>query len=332
MKKSLFIFLSIILCACLFISCNLDATEGIFRQVVSSEPSSNINIISLIGLSADNNTVYFVAENGIYSRTSGIDTLIRENTEAKQYKNGSLTGTTITALFVNPTGSNNNTSIEVIDTTNPETVNEPTSGKFVHVADGFIVEIVDDQLKVNSVALSTSFVANETKFLSICNQNHAYLLAMKINDEPLIQLFDGTSVKDITVAEDMPNWFSSMAINEAGDILLLGSDGKLYTIATGTTTLVSKKTSYNAQAGGLNKQGFFYDSKYYIPGDTAYASFVLNEDSVTIDAITTGFASGMAVSTVGLRVLDEVNGLVLIATYQNGLYTIDLKNNTKTKI
>lgn len=94
MKKTLSIILALSLLLGLFVSCNIDATEGIYSQIASSTVSTTVRTCAYLGSISDSH--YYLSDDGVYK--IGSSDAIAKNSANSLIKAASLKGSELYVL------------------------------------------------------------------------------------------------------------------------------------------------------------------------------------------------------------------------------------------
>jgi hypothetical protein len=124
MKKILALLLTILLLTIAFVSCNLDGTSGIFRELALSKAPLSIRYKQLLG--KDATYLYFRTADGVQRVTTAkVSTSVASSSYENIIQAAALYGTEVLYITNNDAERSGNI-INVVDTTDPGPDADPT--------------------------------------------------------------------------------------------------------------------------------------------------------------------------------------------------------------
>lgn len=349
MKKNKIILAVISLVICLFAaSCNLDATQGLFREISTSVESTGTRIIKSAGYDTASNTAYFVSDYGLCSQSKGsteIKTLVN-NTETMQIREASLAGGKINYIYQNP--ANSQKYYATFDPSTPGTTEDSTK-KIIAISGDFEITLdADNHLNVTSLSSSfslskaTTQVANPDKFQYI-NSSQSVLSLSKTSEllvrwqdtdaKDHITLFVNTGselkVYDLDFSDVTDLLIASFAFNQSNNSLVLigQKNSSIYYVenVTSSTKLVNSSKKLTDSFTSTPSASFCANDKYYFKGKSAYSIVTWGaSNAFTFENITSGFANGLIVTTPALIRISANE--VLVFTEDSGLFKMDVSS------
>lgn len=346
MRRTAITILLAALCLWAFVSCNIDATEGIYSEVASSTVNTDVNIKSYLGCYNDEH--YYLSDEGIFkiNEESKLVTALVRNTSSSIIRSASLDESTGKA-YVLSQKSDLSTKLDYyssLDTT-PEEVAGPFKGLLRN-------GLVYDDSKIYTVSETTAtpidpdanvlydvIYALETgdyTFFSVLVRN-------QINKTDEIKYYviknDGTVVvngvdeSSKTYIAFQPAFLPSAA---PGEFVLISYNSSKATFeaftltSTGVESTVlftmksSLKYAYSTQAAS-----FYYedgDNKFIVIKASNYFDRYNIMDK-TIESYSTGFATNLRTANI-TNIETTTNPMVFVAgTYESMLYKIDMTTN-----
>lgn len=348
MKKNKIILAVISLVICLVAaSCNLDATQGLFREISTSVESTGTRIIKSAGYDTASNTAYFVSDYGLCSQSKGsteIKTLVN-NTETMQIREASLAGGKINYIYQNPANSQKHYATFDLSTL---VTTEDSTKKIIAISGDFEITLdADNHLNVTSLSSSLSYattqVANPDKFQYI-NSSQSVLSLSKTSEllvrwqdtdaKDHITLFVNTgsqlNVYDLDFSDVTDLLIASFAFNQSNNSLVLigQKNSSIYYVenVTSSTKLVNSSKKLTDSFTSTPSASFCANGKYYFKGKSAYSIVTWGgaSNAFTFENITSGFANGLIVTTPALIRISANE--VLVFTEDSGLFKMDVSS------
>lgn len=364
MKKNNLIIISAVLLFLLVLAgCNLDATQGIMREVSNSTPSIGLNILNIAGYDKDTRTAYFISDEGLCRQTAGgsVEKLI-SNTNTMQIKEATL-ATTATGKKIYFTAQNpedGTTAYKEYDLTADPIPYIVAAGARRTYNAGFEIDVTaDGRLKVSyqyaGGAISEELIAFPITLTQIqgfqdasTGKSSLLLTWLEGSDKAkkaALFTFDGAALNkfDLTLANSYYN-FASYAYNPVtGNLVLIGRDKYIYYVAgltAGTNQIKASSTSLSSATFSSASPSLGFcdetaadDESFVIKSTNGYIvidTAVSGEDmTFTHSTTTSGFAKGMVVTVSGMTKIDTRK--VLVFTQENGLYVMDIENDSVAK-
>lgn len=348
MKKNKIILAVISLVICLVAaSCNLDATQGLFREISTSVESTGTRIIKSAGYDTASNTAYFVSDYGLCSQSKGsteIKTLVN-NTETMQIREASLAGGKINYIYQNPANSQKHYATFDLSTL---VTTEDSTKKIIAISGDFEITLdADNHLNVTSLSSSlskaTTQVANPDKFQYI-NSSQSVLSLSKTSEllvrwqdtdaKDHITLFVNTgsqlNVYDLDFSDVTDLLIASFAFNQSNNSLVLigQKNSSIYyveNVTSSSTKLVNSSKKLTDSFTSTPSASFCANGKYYFKGKSAYSIVTWGaSNAFRFENITSGFANGLIVTTPALIRISANE--VLVFTEDSGLFKMDVSS------
>ncbi|MCR4676652.1 MAG: hypothetical protein K5634_05425, partial [Sphaerochaetaceae bacterium] len=144
MKKALIILLVSLFAVLSFVSCNVDATDGLADQVSNSAPSSNTRILQYLGTN-DAGAFVIRAENGIYTITDGVITSNKVSNDIKSACMLKHTPVSTTEVKECIFTLDNDGDLNYYTMDDPSTIHDSYDGTYSYLDDnGFLMQKIDD--------------------------------------------------------------------------------------------------------------------------------------------------------------------------------------------
>lgn len=334
MKRTVITILVTAICLCLFISCNIDATDGIYSEIAASTISTNVNIKSYLGSFGGH--YYYLSDQGIFRTNS--ETHVA-NTSSSIIRSASLTSTG--ELYVMSQKSDLSTQIDYYSAldASPKVVSGSFKGLLrngLAYDASNIYTLSDPDLNAPSQILSNvsvrySLENGDYAFFSV-NEGDAIKYYVIKNDEPLPILgVEGTSSTFCA--------FQPIADTREFVVVLYNTSNatfEAYNLSSSglaSSALFTMKSSlhyaYSTQAAS-----FYYEdgsNKYIVIKASNYFDRYNITDN-TIESISTGFATNLRTADI-VNINPTSNPKVFVAgTFESMLYEIDMTENKSKQI
>ena len=363
MKRTLqIILIATTLLTLLFTSCNADASAGLFRQIADSKAPVGITYRQIIGTNTAKDTLYFLTNDGIYSKQDGTSaTLVFRST--KPILSASLDATTDTLYYTTNRKAEDKGGIAIWQVNTDGSGNKQNADpalfggftkleKYLQLPNGYFVVQGEKVSGTRSVSIVTY---NGTAFTEVKTIDDlvgydlldTYLLggheseAISATTPLLITLVkgssyihyytDGTNVYKLTLDKRLAG-FGKNSTN----LYLITEDGYLYgsSIPSGATTpkkmkklsrQYSPKAFIYATSNGTNT---YLITKTKADNEALYlVSFLdgANDENATVDekVISAGYAKQMGNVNI-VSAFEKSAGNLLIATEKNGMFDISI--------
>lgn len=362
MKKK-FILTSIalsLLLSFMLLSCNADATAGLFRQI--SNASAPVGIVYKQIVELDSGTLYYLTDDGLYKTDGSSSTKLVANAENNIIETAALDGTTTIAYQVN---SNENEGYKTIKTVTNSGVAGPTydfsefdyvqllPNGLVLVKDGntnfylydFDVAPTPTLSNIGSPLISINATTgyNLSSVIQLSGKEHTSLSA-----NPMLISFVNESggykhfyITGSTAAELNTSTsgfrFASMAFIDA-KIYLLTDEGDLYATATPSASTFDDVHKTNKSYKENAFMYGYYDSANSVTklitkpagiNDALYEINIDASDTVTANNVDDGYGKYLDAAEIKDS-YEKGAGNLLVATLENGMYEIDIAGNTSS--
>ncbi|MGP1419929.1 MAG: hypothetical protein ACTTJZ_09035 [Sphaerochaetaceae bacterium] len=341
--------IEIALCA-LFVGCNLNATQGIFRAVSESAESSDYRILGAAGYDMATQKAYLVTTGGIHSKTEGGALVtIAGNTAARQIKQASYynDGAKDCVDFISqdPTSSGGAVKYWTYDITagnateNADLIKDLSAGFKSVWTNASKNELSISYLGSAKAPVTISGIGSVTQFIGSLDASGAAIRAELLvsykdagnADKLELIIYNGGTDTLARKSLTSPSYdIAAFALNpDTNTLVLIGrSNRRVYYIADITSSTaaldsgISLSDSFTASPSAM-----FYDHTeasgdmhFLIKGNAAYTDLSCKSDSSAFGQSTTtsGFAAGLIVTTpniikIGTRTL-------LAFTSDNGVF------------
>ncbi|MGE4453538.1 MAG: hypothetical protein AB7D92_03300 [Sphaerochaeta sp.] len=348
----------------LLLSCNADATAGLFRQISEAKAPVGIvykQIVGLVDPISSPKVLYFLTDDGLYKKVDGAGTTrIVANSENNIITTAALDGTTAVAYQVHYPTTVDEDAYKIIhvksltggaDTTSDfsgfdSVVLLPNGLVLSENADTFALYDYTDNTTVDT-AIGSYTGYDIASVVQSTGKEHedpsgtTPLLVSLVNGSGNYKhvYVDGTSATELAASTSGMR-FSAMSV--ANSVLYLmdldDSEGIIYkandpaTAITPATTFTKIHDTAETYAMHAFMYGY-YDastSKTKLitkPSGVNDALYVLNDASGTVSAgnVTDGYGEYLdAAEIVDSFLKDDASGTLLVATLENGLYEITI--------
>ena len=339
MRKTILISLLIVLITLLGIGCNLDADEGLFRQISKSEPVVDVGRITLLDI--DGSDIYALTS---YRGLQKFDTLTKKwlitsirpataendpNPIAKANYNN-----TVGKFFFTTTaleGENNNL-YSYDPSANPAV--EPVSSDFQVLQMDPSVNLMLSKstggLKVRTIDTQTDkfTISGYLDFPWMIAQNDAVvLISGRTSADPeeyAHTMFNTTDTPNAITGIDNP----IVAFRFDGtNYIFIASDGKVWKGTTPTGLTTSETIAFPVDGiTGKPIPTFFADNKLFIQGTSAF--YAIHMDG-TVDTIEDGFATNLRSTSFKITSFLYDGSDLYGGTAKNGIFKVpDLAEDT----
>ncbi|MCQ2411752.1 MAG: hypothetical protein MJ057_02240 [Sphaerochaetaceae bacterium] len=332
MRRTAITILLAALCLCAFISCNIDATEGIYSEVASSTVNTDVNIKSYLGCYNDEH--YYLSDEGIFKIGSGARL---ENSGSSIIRSASLNGATGEALVM--TQKSDLSTVLEYYTAFGATPAQVTGTFKALLRNGLVYD--NSAIYTVSGTTATPVISDAKVLYALETGDYAFFSVVKSDAiKYYVIKNDGTVVVD-GVDGSSKTYIAFQPIADSGEFVIVSYNSskatfeafKLTSTGVESTVLFTMKSSlqyaYSTQAAS-----FYYtnDGKEYIVIKASNYFDRYNITDKTIESISTGFATTLRTAGI-VNIEATADPMVFVAgTYESMLYEIDMTNNKSTQI
>ena len=350
MRKYILIIITII--AALLVSCNIDATDGIYSEAAASTESTSVTTRNFLGQNSSGQYFYLTDE-GVFK--IGTENALFSSTETKVIRGASLCDDKGSLLILrqNSTPSDgavisyhafNGTSYDAAVDVEGKFNGILTNGLYYNnaVYDG---ETITKNGGIYKYGSADSLVADIKSIMyTLVSGDHAFFCVKDTSDNYKFYVInaDGSiEVNGIGASESLTTYIGFQAIDASNFVLLQykSNNSKLeaYKISENkiaadpyVTLKSSVPYAYSAQA-----MSFIYNDEIYFKC-TSYFEKIKTDNET--EQINTGFAANLRTAEITdiLPALDTDgnvrDGYFVAGTKSSMLYLIDLVNNTSSRI
>lgn len=347
----------------MLLSCNADATAGLFRQISESKAPVGIEYKQIVGLDTTApRMLYYLTSEGLFSTDGTSSTKLVANEEGNIIQSAYLDTTAAKVVFQTNDGtkklySYNLTtgaldSAAIADFSTYDTVKLLANG-LVLAKDGvtntFKFYNYSDSLTVIAGTPAVSGYALEA-VLQLSGKEH---LGASVSEPILISLtdgsnykhfyYDGTTVTELNSSTSGYRFASMAAINsDNSDVYLLTTDGKLYAASTPSAATFNLMHDTNES---YNKHAFMYATSDDTTTRLITKPEGINEplyvisfpDTTVTDTASVTYSTireGYGVYLDAAEIVDSYKkstNVLLVATLENGMYEIDIAGDTSSE-
>ncbi len=352
MRKYILIIITII--AALLVSCNIDATDGIYSEAAASTESTSVTTRNFLGQNSSGQYFYLTDE-GVFK--IGTENALFSSTETKVIRGASLCDDAGSLLILrqNSTPSDgavisyhafNGTSYDAAVDVEGKFNGILTNGLYYNnaVYDG---ETITKNGGIYKYGSADSLVPDIKSIMyTLVSGDHAFFCVKDTSDNYKFYVInaDGSiEVNGIGASESLTTYIGFQAIDASNFVLLQykSNNSKLEVYKMSATEIAadpyvtlqsSVPYEYSAQA-----MSFIYNDEIYFKC-TSYFEKIKTDDTDTTEQINTGFAANLRTAEITdiLPALDTDgnvrDGYFVAGTKSSMLYLIDLVNNTSSRI
>ncbi|MBQ3317744.1 MAG: hypothetical protein IJG69_07380 [Spirochaetales bacterium] len=350
MRKYILIIITII--AALLVSCNIDATDGIYSEAAASTESTSVTTRNFLGQNSSGQYFYLTDE-GVFK--IGTENALFSSTETKVIRGASLCDDAGSLLILrqNSTPSDgavisyhafNGTSYDAAVDVEGKFNGILTNGLYYNnaVYDG---ETITKNGGIYKYGSADSLVADIKSIMyTLVSGDHAFFCVKDTSDNYKFYVInaDGSiEVNGIGASESLTTYIGFQAIDASNFVLLQynSNNSKLEAYKMSATEIAadpyvtlqsSVPYEYSAQA-----MSFIYNDEIYFKC-TSYFEKIKTDNET--EQINTGFAANLRTAEITdiLPALDTDgnvrDGYFVAGTKSSMLYLIDLVNNTSSRI
>lgn len=339
--------IAIALCA-LFVGCNLNATQGIFRAVSESAESSDYRILGAAGYDPTTQKAYLVTTSGIHSKTEGGALVtIESNTAACQIKQAAYyndgANDCVDFISQDPTSSGGAVKYWTYDITadnaaeNADLIKDLSAGFKSVWTDASKNELSISYLGSSAASVTISGIGSVTQFVGSLDASGAAIRAELLvsykdtdnADKLALVTFKGGTLTLYSLTSPSYDIAGFALAPDTSTLVLIGrSNSSVYSIAnitTSTTALDSGTTLSDSFSASPSAMVYDYseasgDMHFLIKGNAAYTELSCKSDFSAFEQSTTtsGFATGLIVTTPNII---KIGARTLLAfTSDNGVF------------
>nr|WP_321264004.1 hypothetical protein [uncultured Sphaerochaeta sp.] len=337
----------------MLLSCNADATAGLFRQISESKAPVGIVYKQIVGLdSTGSKTLYYLTDEGLYSTNGTSSQKLVANKEGNIIQSAYLDTTAAKVVFQTNDGTKKMYSYDlttgtldsaaIADFSTYDTVKLLANGlvlakdgvtntfKFYNYSDSLTV--IAGTPVVSGYALEAVLQLSGKEHLGV-SATAPLLVSLTDGSDYKHFYYDGTTVTELNSSTSGYRFASMAVINS--DVYLLTTDGKLYAAATPSAATFNLMHDTNES---YEKHAFMYATS---DGTTTrlitkpegineplyVISFpdttVADTASVMYSTIREGYGAYLDAAEIVDSYEKSVN-VLLVATLENGMYEIDI--------
>lgn len=337
MKKLITILLVLTICFSLFVSCNSDATEGIFSEIAASTGSSKVKIKAYLG--TYNSKLYYLADDGI--RALGTEDPIISNTSSMSLDYACLSGS---ALYTVDKNGRMFYYADIEDTSTSDFVcvsgtSEP--GTFKGVLSGSLVAWDKDKVYKLSGSVANVEIEDTTEGTGILEINtsiesgsYALINATLKNGKTRLYVLDNGSKTIKTEGIDLPSakFYTAFQVISASKCIVIGEDKKAYELTSSGLSSSEVFTLVNGFDSKGKASSFVYtkDSVSYMAVKTNGAFDIIKLSDYSVAKETGGFATELRTAEIKNICEAGTPGHFIAATSEGLLYEIDMTKTPTT--
>lgn len=340
--------IAIALCA-LFVGCNLNATQGIFRAVSESAESSDYRILGAAGYDKATQKAYLVTTGGIHSKTEGGalvpiagNTAARQIKQAAYYKNGG--NDCVDFISQDPASGGGAVKYWTYDITagnateNADLIKDLSAGFKSVWTNASKNELSISYLGSAAAPVTISGIGSVTQFIGSLDASGAAIRAELLvsykdagnADRLELVTFNGGTGTLASKSLTSPSYdIAAFALNpDTHTLVLIGrSNRRVYYIADITASTdaldsgISLSDSFTASPSAMvydhTDSGYMH---FLIKGNAAYTDLSCKSDFSAFGQSTTtsGFAAGLIVTTPNIIKIEDRTFLAF--TGDNGVF------------
>ena len=355
MRKYILIIITII--AALLVSCNIDATDGIYSEAAASTESTSVTTRNFLGQNSSGQ-YFYLTDDGVFK--IGTENALFSSTETKVIRGASLCDDKGSLLILrqNSTPSDgavisyhafNGTSYDAAVDVEGKFNGILTNGLYYNnaVYDG---ETITKNGGIYKYGSADSLVADIKSIMyTLVSGDHAFFCVKDTSDNYKFYVIKAYAkekdkspeVNKVGESESLTTYIGFQAIDASNFVLLQykSNNSKLEVYKMSATEIAadpyvtlqsSVPYEYSAQA-----MSFIYNDEIYFKC-TSYFEKIKTDD--TTEQINTGFATNLRTAEITdiLPALDtdgnKRDGYFVAGTKSSMLYLIDLVNNTSSRI
>ncbi|WP_319755777.1 hypothetical protein [uncultured Sphaerochaeta sp.] len=347
----------------MLLSCNADATAGLFRQISESKAPVGIVYKQIVGLDTTApRTLYYLTSEGLFSTDGTSSTKLVANEEGNIIQSAYVDTTGGEVVFQTNDGTKKlyryNISTELITELSGFTTNE----RVLLLANGLVLtkdatstyKLFDYDVPASEIA--TTGAVNGYDLVSVLQLSGKEHMGVSATNPLLITLVNtsgdykhfyvddpttgDTSVIEMDESTKTYRFASMAAINS--DVYLLTTDGKLYAASTPSAATFNLMHDTNES---YNKHAFMYatsdDTTTRLitkPEGINEPLYVINfPDTTVTDTASVTYSTireGYGVYLDAAEIVDSYEksaNVLLVATLENGMYEIDIAGDTSSE-
>ncbi|MGP1507811.1 MAG: hypothetical protein ACTTJW_02900 [Sphaerochaeta sp.] len=342
MKK---IFLGIILTAAALtalVSCNLDASDGIYSEISSSAESANVTIRAYLG--KYNSEFYYLTDSGVYKYKDGSTTAVFERTDKYLIREASLNETDgAITLKKMDRQTLENTIVHNAVSGSGYTETE-LSGIYSHLlANGLFYDA--SQIYRYSSGTATPIVSGvHVEYSLETNGTAFFCVKEKATGKYKFYVIEADGAIKVGVDGSNTSYTVFQPVGTSGDYALVSynSGNSTYNAYRLTSAGVSSSIWFTLKSAlGSEKStqaaSFYYESgtgKFiYIKGSSFFDKVNITEATPSVEPVNTGFAANLRTTEItDIRQEPGETGKFIAGTSVSMLYRIEMANDTSTQL
>lgn len=341
MKRYILIIVTII--AALLVSCNIDATDGIYSEAAASTESTSVTTRSYLG--QYDGAYYYLTDDGVFKigQDSALFADDPENKDAAIIRSASLNETDGSLLILWQNKKPEDGAVIKHYTFNGTSYDAPidVEGKFTNLlANGLYY----NNTGIYKYGSADSLVADiQSVMYTLISEEYAFFCILDTSDSYKYYVIDASSgTVEAEISTDTKlTYIGFQAISPTEYVLLYyrTKNSKLEAYKMSTTEIaadpyVTLKSSV-PYASSTQAMSFIYNDEIYFKC-TSYFEKIKTDNET--EQINTGFAANLRTAEITniLPAKDEdgnvIDGVFVAGTKSSMLYKIDLVNNTSERI
>ncbi len=339
MRKYILIIITII--AALLVSCNIDATDGIYSEAAASTESTSVTTRNFLGQNSSGQYLYLTDE-GVFK--IGTENALFSSTETKVIRGASLCDDKGSLLILRQNSTPSDGAVISYHAFNGTSYDAAVDveGKFNGILTNGLYYNNGGIYKYGS---ADSLVADIKSIMyTLVSGDHAFFCVKDTSDNYKFYVInaDGSiEVNGIGASESLTTYIGFQAIDASNFVLLQykSNNSKLEVYKMSATEIAAdpyvtlqSSVPYEKSAQAMS---FIYNGEIYFKC-TSYFEKIKTDD--TTEQINTGFAANLRTAEITdiLPALDTDgnvrDGYFVAGTKSSMLYLIDLVNNTSSRI
>lgn len=336
MKRYILIIVTII--AALLVSCNIDATDGIYSEAAASTESTSVTTRSYLG--QYNGAYFYLTDDGVFKigQDSALFSDDPEDKDAQIIRSASLNQTDGSLLILWQNKKPEDGAVVKHYTFNGTSYDAPVD------VEGKFTNLLTNGLYYNNTGIftyddpNTSLVDNiKSVMYSLISEEYAFFCILDTSDNYKYYVIDASSgTVEAEISTDTKlTYIGFQAISDSEFVLLYyrTKNSKLEAYKMSTTEIaadpyVTLKSSV-PYASSTQAMSFIYNSEIYFKC-TSYFEKIKTDNET--EQINTGFAANLRTAEITNILPTTDDGIFIAGTKSSMLYKIDLVNNTSERI
>jgi hypothetical protein len=336
----------------LLLSCNVDATAGLFRQISESKAPVGIVYKQIVGLdSTDPNKLYYLTDEGLFKTDGTSSTKLVANAEDNIITTAALDGTTTIAYQVNTNANDGYKVIKTIDVSGVAGTSYnfsafdyvqllPNGLVLTEDADTFaLYDYTDKNTVVKTIGSHVGFDINSV--VQVTGKEHEApsdttpMLVSLVNESGNYKHFyiDGTGAAtalDSATTDSLR--FTSLAVDGSNIYVLAIESDENIGLYKATSSIASFTNVYDTSKS-FPMHTFMYAKKVGTDlkliakpsgiNDALYVLSISSTGAVSASDKTDGYGEYLNAAEI-VDSYEKNDGTLLVATLENGMYSIDV--------